>query len=403
MFIHTSNGLPSSNFLNITSKVVGDINLTLDYPSGTTYKMCDILTDLEGHLELCFGNKAIEIDENGMIDLNEFKEAVFSIYNRPHNGGCYVYCYVQAHSGPQIIKSNSITMPVQIENYSIVIDGSGTTIEMTPLAINWFKAIIPAGSGDIRFKIAPESSSAASDMITSPTDNDVIATNGSFGFGMQGFFKIPYNSAYKEYEVLIDLGDKTYSIAGHDQSSMIWQAGNANGWGNPANGLLLNSVGTYVGYMYLDGDFRFRENESDWDGVNWGAGSSSGTLAVNGNNLYTPQGFYKVDVNLSYMTYEFTEISSVSVIGSAIPAGAEWATDVDLTYNQDTGAWETYMVLNKGEFKFRANHEWTLNWGGTLDSIVSDGANLTVASPGPYRVQFFLTYDSNSHAVLTRQ
>ena len=240
-------------------------------------------------------------------------------------------------------------------------------------------------------------------MITSPTDNDVIATNGSFGFGMQGFFKIPYNSAYKEYEVLIDLCDKTYSIAGHDQSSMIWQAGNANGWGNPANGLLLNSVGTYVGYMYLNGDFRFRENESDWDGVTWGAGSSSGTLAVNGNNLYTPQGFYKVDVNLIYMTYDLTEISSVSIIGSAIPTGEEWFTDVDLTYNQDTGAWETYMVLNNGEFKFRANHNWTLNWGGTFDSIVSDGANLMVASPGAYRVQFFLTYDGNSHAVLTRQ
>ena len=134
-----------------------------------------------------------------------------------------------------------------------------------------------------------------------------------------------------------------------------------------------------------------------------GAGSSSGTLAVNGDLLYTPQGFYKVDVNLDYMTYNLTELSSVSIIGSAVPTGTQWATDVDLTYNQDTGAWETYMVLNKGEFKFRANHDWTLNWGGTLDSIVDWGANLSVASPGPYRVQFFLTYNGDSHAVLTRQ
>ena len=193
---------------------------------------------------------------------------------------------------------------MQIENYSIVIDGSGTTIEMTPLDINLFKAIIPAGSGDIRFKIAPESSSAASDMITSPTDNDVTATNGSFGFGKQGFFKISYNPLYSEYEVLIDLGDKTYSIDGHDTSSKIWKVGNANNWGNPANGLLLNSEGTYVGYMFLNTYFKFRENESSWDGLSWGAGSSSGTLAVNGDLLYTPQGFYKVDVNLNYMTYK---------------------------------------------------------------------------------------------------
>ena len=402
MFIDSSTGLPGSNYLNITSKV-GDINLTFDYPSGTTYKVCDISTDLDGPFELCFDNKTVEINENGMVDFNEFKEAVFSTYDRPRTGGCHVYCYVQAHSGPQIIKSNTISLSVQIENYSIVIDGSGTTIEMTPLDINLFKAIIPAGSGDIRFKIAPESSSAASDMITSPTDNDVTATNGSFGFGKQGFFKISYNPLYSEYEVLIDLGDKTYSIDGHDTSSKIWKVGNANNWGNPANGLLLNSEGTYVGYMFLNTYFKFRENESSWDGLSWGAGSSSGTLAVNGDLLYTPQGFYKVDVNLNYMTYNLTELSSVSIIGSAVPTGTQWATDVDLSYNQNTGAWETYMVLNKGEFKFRANHDWTLNWGGTLDSIVDWGANLSVDSPGAYRVQFFLTYNGNSHAVLTRQ
>lgn len=401
MFIDPLTGLPSSNFLNITSKVVGDINLTFDYAEGTKYKMCNISTDLEGPFELCFENKTVEIDQNGMVDLNEFKDAVFSSYDRPRTGGCHVYCYVQAHSGPQIIKSNTISVPVQIENYSVVIDGSGATIDMTPLSINTFKAIIPAGSGDIRFKIAPESSSAAGDMITSPTDNDVTATNGSFGFGKQGYFKIPHNLTYSEYEVVIDLGYKTYAIEGHDMSSKIWQAGNANNWGNPANGLLLNSIGTYVGYMYLNGDFRFRENESDWNGVNWGAGNSSGTLAVNGNNLFTPQGFYKVDVNLNNLTYYLTSISSVNIIGTAVP-GSQWATDVDLTYNQSTGAWETNMVLNQGEFKFRANHDWTLNWGGTLDSIVQDGANLTVGSPGAYHVEFFLTYDGNSHAVLTR-
>ena len=398
-----SDGLPSSNYLKIINTANELINLTSDYPEGTKLQICNISTDLDGPYQLRFDSRSITIDQDGKVDINELKEAVFSAYDRPRTGGCILYCWVEAQSGPQTVKSNTISVPVQIENYSIVIESSSTTIEMTPSSLNTFKAIIPSTGSDIRFRIAPESSSAEIDMITPFSDSDVTATNGTIGFGMQGYFKIPYNPLYRENEVLIDLGYKTYTIEGHDTSSKIWQVGNANNWGNPANGLLLNNEGVYVGYMFLNTYFRFRENESDWDGVNWGAGSSSGTLAVNGNNLYTPQGFYKVDVNLSYMTYELTEISSVSVIGSAIPAGAEWATDVDMTYNQDTGAWETYMVLNKGEFKFRANHEWTLNWGGTLDSIVSDGANLTVASPGPYRVQFFLTYDGNSHAVLTRQ
>jgi hypothetical protein len=398
-----SDGLPSSNYLKITNTVNELINLSSDYPEGTKLQICNISTDLDGPYQLRFDSRSVTIDQDGKVDINELKEAVFSTYDRPRTGGCILYCWVEAQSGPQTVKSNTISVPVQIENYSIVIEGSSTTIEMTPSSLNTFKAIIPSTGSDIRFRIAPESSSAEIDMITPFSDSDVTATNGTIGFGMQGYFKIPYNPLYSEYEVLIDLGYKTYTIEGHDTSSKIWQVGNANNWGNPANGLLLNNEGVYVGYMFLNTYFRFRENESSWDGVSWGAGSSSGTLAVNGDLLYTPQGFYKVDVNLDYMAYNLTELSSVSIIGSAVPTGTQWATDVDLTYNQGTGAWETYMVLNKGEFKFRANHDWTLNWGGTLDSIVDWGANLSVGSPGPYRVQFFLTYNGNSHAVLTRQ
>ncbi len=192
-----------------------------------------------------------------------------------------------------------------------------------------------------------------------------------------------------------------------DPSSMIWQAGNANNWGNPSAGLALSNDGTYTGFMFLNGDFKFKQYADSWDGENWGAesyqtGNMSGNLVASGYNLYAPQGFYKVDVDLNNLYYNLTPISSVNIIGSAVPTGSQWVTDVDLTYNHSTGAWETYMVLNQGEFKFRANHEWSLNWGGTLDNLVPDGANLQVASPGAYHVQLFLTFNGNSHAILTR-
>ena len=408
MFIN-DDGLPSSNYLKITKYDFGDfIDLTWNHASGTTIKLCDISTDLEGPYHLHFGNQSITIGQDGKVDLNELKEAVFSAYDRPRTGGTHLYCWVEAQSGPQTVKSNSISVPVQIENYSIVIDGSGTTIEMISSSVNTFKAIIPASSGDIRFRIAPESSNAEIDMISPFGDGDVTATNGSIGFGMQSYFKIPYNASFREYEVEIDLGYKTYYIDGHNTTSMIWQAGVANNWGNPAAGLSMNSDGTYTGYMFLNGDFKFKEKEEGWDGTNWGSETyqssyMSGTLVESGYNLYAPQGFYKVDVNLNDFYYNLTSISSVSIIGSAVQQGTQWQTDLELTYNQSTGAWEGIYVLNTGEFKFRANHDWMLNWGGTLDSIVDWGANLSVASPGPYRVQFFLTYNGNSHAVLTRQ
>ena len=402
-------GLPGSNYLKITKYDIGDfIDLTWDYASGTTIKLCDISTDLEGPYQLHFDSKSITIDQDGKVDLNELKEAVFSTYDRPRTGGCALYCWVEAQSGPQTVKSNTISVPVQIENYSIVIDGSGTTIEMISSGFNTFKAIIPASSSDIRFRIAPESSSADIDMISPFGDGDVTATNGSIGFGMQSYFKIPYNASYREYEVEINLGYKTYYIDGHSKASMIWQAGVANNWGNPASGLSMNNDGTYTGYMFLNGDFKLKEDEDGWDGTNWGSetyqGSyMSGTLVESGYNLYAPQGFYKVDVDLNDLYYNLTSISSVSVIGEAVPTGTQWQTDLELTYNQSTGAWEGIYVLNSGDFKFRANHDWNLNWGGTLETLDFWGANLHVSQPGPYKIQVYLTYDGNSHATLTRQ
>ena len=407
MFIDPLVGLPSSNFLNITKTANDLINLTSDYPEGTKLQICNISTDLDGPYQLRFDSRSITIDQDGKVDFNELKEAVLSTYDRPRTGGCNLNCWVEAQSGPQTVKSNSITISVQIENYSIVIDGNSTTIDMAPSSLNTFRAIIPSTGSDIRFRIAPESSSAEIDMITPFSDSDVTATYGSIGFGMQGYFKIPYNSTYSEYEVTINLGNKTYNIEGHDTSSKIWQVGAANNWGNPAAGLSMNHDGTYTGYMFLNTYFQFREYEDSWDGTHWGGGNyndnySYGYLVANGSNLYTPQGFYKVDVNLNELYYTLTTISSVNIIGPAVQGTTAWETDKDLTYNQSTGAWEISCVLNKGDFKIRANHDWNLNWGGTLDNLVFWGNNLTIALPGPYKVEVFLTYDGNSHATVTR-
>jgi len=408
MFIDEENGLAGTNYVNITKNIYGDyINLTLSTHLGEKIKICDIDTDIEGDYKLCFNNTSVAIDQNGEVDLAMFKLAVFSTYDRPRIGGCVIYCHVEATSGGQTVKSNTIAIPAQVENYSIVIDGSSESIKMNYTGNISFNAKIPAGSSDIRFKIVPGSSSAESDIITPTTDYDSDATNGSFTYGNQSYFIIPYNSYYNEYEVEIDLGNKTYSIAGVEELSMIWQAGNTNNWGNPSDGLKLNYDGIYTGCMFLNGDYKFKENESDWDGENWGTSTygnaMSGSLVPGGLNLTIPQGFYKVDVDLSQLTYNLTTISSLSVIGTAVPTGTQWQTDLDLTYNQTTKAWEGIYVLNTGEYKIRANHDWDLNWGGTADNLVFWGANLTISQPGPYKIQVFLTYDGDSHIMLTRQ
>ncbi|MBP5687712.1 MAG: SusF/SusE family outer membrane protein [Muribaculaceae bacterium] len=407
MFIDEENGLPSAYSLIINENFTGDyLDLTLDYENDTRFKLCDIMTELDGPMQLLFNSTSVPIELDGTVDLNEFKYAVLSTYRRPLVGGAMLNCAVEANAGNVSIKSNTISIPVQVENYNIVIKDSGESIPMERIGISCFDASIPATDGDIMFNIYPESEVGSTSAITPMPDGDNTATDGTFVYtNPSGYFTIPYQAEYMAYKIILDFGYKTYSIEGIETSSMLWQVGNANDWGSgsPASGLSRNYDGNYTGYMYLNGDFRFRENKTNWDGKNWGQGASAGTLMENGNNLYAPAGFYKVDVDIPNLYYNLTTISSVSIIGSAVPTGYEWSTDLDLTYNQNTGAWEGIYVLNEGEYKIRANHDWFLNWGGTDDNLVPNGANLTIAQPGPYLVQVYLTYNGDSHVTLTRQ
>ena len=85
-----------------------------------------------------------------------------------------------------------------------------------------------------------------------------------------------------------------------------------------------------------------------------------------------------------------TGSSTWSIIG---PAGVDWSTDVPLTYNCDTNTFDVTRTLNAGDFKFRANSDWTLNYGSsssTGGALVVNGSNITVAKSGTYTIKLDL-------------
>lgn len=58
------------------------------------------------------------------------------------------------------------------------------------------------------------------------------------------------------------------------------------------------------------------------------------------------------------------QVTSVGIIGPSTPIG-DWDTDVDLIQSAtDTAVWTLDVTLTEGVLKFRANDEWTINWGG---------------------------------------
>ncbi len=183
----------------------------------------------------------------------------------------------------------------------------------------------------------------------------------------------------------------------------IFEIGNESGWG-VSHLLLGNGAGQYSGIYYLNGEFKFKPNKDNWDGdfEKVSGDAYAGTLTTDGGpNIDGPEaGVYMIDVDLTAMTYKLTALTSVSIIGSV---KGSWDTDVDLTYNPEAGCWETTAELGAGEWKFRANHDWAINWGGSESNLAQDGANLQLAEAGTYKVQLFLSYAGAHYCTVTKQ
>ena len=195
----------------------------------------------------------------------------------------------------------------------------------------------------------------------------------------------------------------------------IYEAGINNSWGAKEQPLYsANKDGIYRGFFYAQeadwtggkGAFKFTGASNSWEEGDYGLGhinadGLSGTLINDGNsaNIMVTPGFYRADVNLGNMTYELTPISSIGIIGSAQAGG--WDTDTDLTYNSNTLAWEGTMKLTAGEFKFRANGSWDINWGGSIKNLIQDESNLMIDEAGTYFIQFFPLCETKSYATLT--
>ncbi|MFP4025811.1 MAG: SusE domain-containing protein [Thiohalospira sp.] len=204
--------------------------------------------------------------------------------------------------------------------------------------------------------------------------------------------------------ILFDGGDKTYKITVDLKQGIytfkevktlpqeIWLVGTINGWDSHGQYLAPMGNDIHAGYQYLDdaSEIKILVERDSWDGL-WGAGENPGEIADGGGNIvvsdlptYTTPGFYEIKFDLLNKTVVLTQVE-FGVIGDA-QAGA-WDNDVDLTYNQTTKVWEGQVdFLDSGSYKFRANDDWAINIGGSLDNLVHDGDNISTPGAGTYDV-----------------
>lgn len=197
----------------------------------------------------------------------------------------------------------------------------------------------------------------------------------------------------KFYQISLNMLDYKITITPLSFEEYIYIPGNPQGW-NPETAPMLRSAGfdgVYTGYAYMDGEFKFTKGNS-WSAgeYNYGNFSTFGSMfaAGDGSNIKcTEPGYYYLTADLAAGSLNAQPVQVISIIGGAIDDN--WSQDVDMTYNKADDCWETTYTFRAGEFKFRMNHEWGLNLGGSLDDLQQDGGNLKFDEAGTYHVKLY--------------
>ena len=140
--------------------------------------------------------------------------------------------------------------------------------------------------------------------------------------------------------------------------------------------------------------FRFAEYPT-FMGRNWGDDNNDGFAEEFSANHITfanasGEAFYKVTFNDKTRAYkfDFVKYNVISLIGDATPGG--WSTDTDLN-NLGNGNFEITLDLVAGGAKFRAGHDWGVNWGSSAfpsGTGTQNGDNIPIPAAGKYKVTF---------------
>ena len=221
-----------------------------------------------------------------------------------------------------------------------------------------------------------------------------------------GSFKVVVNGDAKFIKMTLNMMEYTYKIEKLNFAEFIYVPGNHQGWSAEKAPALQspNFDGVYVGYTYLNGNFKFTKER------NWNAEYNFNDFAVkddiffnnDGSNInISEEGFYQIKADVASSNLSAMK-TTWSIIGSAT-GDPNWGTDLEMTYVAEDESWTYTGALTAGEFKFRANKDWALSFGGaSFDDLTSDnGANLKIEEDGNYEVKFFLTRSTSDKIYCT--
>ena len=104
------------------------------------------------------------------------------------------------------------------------------------------------------------------------------------------------------------------------------------------------------------------------------------------------KGFVEVKMEADGTLSQSWACNTWGVIGDATSGG--WSDDTKMEYDKSTRLWTVITSMTDKEFKFRANSDWTINYGGdgvTEDGLAPSGDNIKVPKESAYIITLDLT------------
>ena len=108
-------------------------------------------------------------------------------------------------------------------------------------------------------------------------------------------------------------------------------------------------------------------------------------------------GLYYVNFNIIDLTYEYTQINQLSLIGGF----NDWDLSTALDLTPGSASRITHWTLSGvqmtagTEYKFCVNHAWTLSYGGSATDIQQNGGNLVIEEDGTYDFELDFSVQPN--------
>jgi len=178
----------------------------------------------------------------------------------------------------------------------------------------------------------------------------------------------------------------TCKLPGQASPQLVYFIGATDGWNKSEQKLARNDNDNILrGFCYVADpngwglDFKFQKVAGDWNSqLNANDFVLQGDVTGSDNMTVTAgEGVYYMEMDFEKGTFKATKITAMSIIGDF----TGWTGDVDMVWDAERYC---FTVTNAGVkkqewgWKFRANHDWSINLGGATNSLDFNGDNINV-------------------------